>query len=63
MAVQEYELFVTITRQETGIFEWGIGQEVQSSNGKFEFEFLAGGQEDTIDEASLRVQEEIRALF
>lgn len=58
VAVEAYELFVTITRFSSGIFEWGIGQEV---NG--EFEFLAGGQEDTIDEASLRVSENIKTLF
>jgi len=58
MELKTYELSVTITRQESGIFEWGIVQEIDDK-----FEFLAGGQEDTIDEASHRVREEIRALF
>lgn len=63
MAVESYELLVTITRQESGIFEWGIVQEFEIDSGYTSFEFLAGGQEDTIDEASHRVREEIRALF
>lgn len=58
MALVSYELYVTITPLSTGEFEWGIGQEVNE-----EFEFIAGGQEDTIAEASLRVSEEIKRLF
>lgn len=58
-----YELFVTITEVEPGIVEWGIGQYLETEEGEEEFEFLAGGQEETVLEASLRVSEEIKTLF
>jgi hypothetical protein len=61
--VETYELFVTITRVNPGLFEWGIGQEIESVDGNTDFEFLAGGEEDSLEEASLRVSEEIKALF
>lgn len=63
MALESYELNVTITRQKSGIFEWGIVQELIASDKTTEFQFLAGGQEDTIDEAANRVSEEIKTLF
>jgi hypothetical protein len=62
MALKTYELFVEITHNGDG-FEWGIGQEFVTELGGTEFQFLAGGQEDTIDEAAHRVKEEITALF
>lgn len=58
-----YELFVTIARTALGAFEWGIGQELELETGEIKFEFLAGGEEETLEEASLRVSEEIKTLF
>jgi hypothetical protein len=61
--LETYEFFVTITRVKPDLYEWGIGQEFRLEEGGTGFEFLAGGEEDSIDEAAHRVQEEIRALF
>lgn len=61
--VETYELFVTITRVNPDLFEWGIGQEIESVDGNIDFEFLAGGEEESLEEASLRVSEEIKSLF
>lgn len=58
-----YELFVTITKEAPDAFVWGIGQELELKTGEIKFEFLAGGEEETLEEASLRVSEEIKTLF
>jgi hypothetical protein len=60
--LEKYELFVTITKTEADTYEWGIGQELEIG-GKPSFEFLAGGEEESLTEASLRVSEEIKTLF
>lgn len=61
--VEVYELFVTITKTTRGAYEWGVGQELELENGDEEFEFLAGGEEDTLEEASLEVSKVIKTLF
>jgi hypothetical protein len=62
-ALEEYELFVSIRKEAPNAFIWGIGQELELETGEIEFEFLAGGEEETLGEASLRVSEEIKNLF
>jgi hypothetical protein len=54
-----YELYVYITKETDNVYTWGIGQELNDE----EFEFLAGGEEESIEEASHRISEEIKALF
>ena len=65
MELETYELSVTITRLNTTpeMFEWGICQELESTDGKTDFEFLAAGTEDSLQEAVERVLEEIKTLF
>lgn len=58
-----YELYVTVTVTEAGDYEWGIGQYLENGDDEPEFEFLAGGQEDTLEDASSRISEEIKTLF
>ena len=57
--VETYELFVYITKEGENVYSWGIGQELNDE----EFEFLAGGEEETLEEASNRISEEIKTLF
>jgi hypothetical protein len=57
--METYELFVYITKETEGVYTWGIGQELNDE----EFEFLAGGEEETLEEASHRISEEIKTLF
>lgn len=61
--LENYELFVNIERTPEGKYNWGIGQELVLDFSSGEFEFLAGGQEDSLEEAAARVSEEIKALF
>lgn len=60
--VETYELFVYITKGD-GKYQWGIGQELELEEGRTDFEFLAGGEEDEFAEASHRISEEIKVLF
>lgn len=57
--METYELFVYITKQADDVYAWGIGQELNDE----EFEFLAGGEEESLEEASHRISEEIKTLF
>lgn len=57
--METYELFVYITKQADNVYAWGIGQELNDE----EFEFLAGGEEESLEEASHRISEEIKTLF
>lgn len=57
--METYELYVYITKQGENVFAWGIGQELNDED----FEFLAGGEEESLEEASHRISEEIKTLF
>lgn len=61
--LETYELYVSITKNDDGTYEWGIGQELEFIEGEPEFQFVAGGEEDTLKEAVARVSEEIQTLF
>ena len=61
--LETYELFVYITKETDNVYTWGIGQELELEEGKTDFEFLAGGEEDSLEEASHRISEEIKTLF
>lgn len=61
--METYELYAYITKLDNKVWAWGIGQEFELDDGSTKFEPLAGGEEETKDEASHRISEEIKFLF